>query len=94
MEVRNLQELLQVDTNRLEDWLNYAEQEADDIYALNCFKRQDESAMAVSTRQFHNMYRKWLLKWRGYQQGGWRQRNALIRPAWIAKFKRYASKET
>ncbi len=94
MDVRSLQEKLQVDTHHLEDWLNYAEQEADDIYALNCFKRQDESRMAVSTTVIsYKICRKWLLKWKGYQQGGWRQRNVLIRSAWIAKFKRYAGKK-
>lgn len=49
MKLRNIMEELHIDARYLEDWLQYAEQECDDIYTLKCFERQDASNISVCT---------------------------------------------
>lgn len=47
MDIRNLQESLQLETYQLEDLMNYASRKCDDIYAVKCYHHTDESLIKV-----------------------------------------------
>lgn len=48
MNIRSIQETLQIETAQLEDLMNFALQKCDDTYAIKCYQHTDESVVKVT----------------------------------------------
>ncbi|KAM3176567.1 hypothetical protein ACTXT7_006268 [Hymenolepis weldensis] len=55
MNIRNIQETLQIETTQLEDLMNFALQKCDDTYAIKCYQHTDESVVKELFMKIQNL---------------------------------------